>query len=151
MQLLLATKGLTLTGITLCTTIHSPTPRTFALFDRYCGFDILTPQVNANPHPDPTPRGSHRLALCLPTLCMQPANGRENVLSPPSSWAASDMGVLLFGRVLILQRGRVVYSGDNGSALSEYFGRDELQVRMSVASRSNIWRNTSGAQGRGED
>ena len=29
-------KGLTSTGITLCATIHSPTPRTFALFDRYC-------------------------------------------------------------------------------------------------------------------
>ena len=31
-------------------------------------------------------------------------------------------------RVLILQRGRVVYFGGNGSALSDYFGREQLQV-----------------------
>ena len=32
------------------------------------------------------------------------------------------------GRVLILQRGRVVYFGANGSALREYFGQEQLQV-----------------------
>ena len=53
------------------------------------------------------------------------------------------------GRVLILQRGRVVYFGDNGPTLSEYFGHEQLQVggnvdqHMIVAAVKSRYQNIS--------
>ena len=64
-------KGLVSSGITIAATIHSPTPRTFALFDR----------------------------------------------------------------VLILQRGHIVYFGDNGDAAKQYFAQSpHFQVLYSIMS-----------------
>ena len=68
-------KGLVTSGITIAATIHSPTPRTFELFDR----------------------------------------------------------------VLILQRGRIVYFGDNGESATQYFSHSPYFQVCAMLLRIGAW------------
>ena len=117
---MLVVKGLITENITIAATIHSPTPKVQAspatkalllacspltsLLNEECCHDLLYPHFFDRQAPP--------LCACMlqpGTICLQT--------------------FALFDRILILQRGRVVYFGPNGSSALQYFqGSPHFQV-----------------------
>ena len=111
------TQSLARGGITVCATIHCPPPHTFAL-----------QAMDQSPmSEEATIWRSHHGLLCnvrwlwwqVMRVTQSLARGGITVCAtihcpPPHTFA-------LFDRLLVLQRGRVVYFGSNGVAASAYF------------------------------
>ena len=114
--ILLWLQSLTATGITICATIHSPSPRTFELFERCVPAWALW---HGFLH--------EHWILLVSDICWAMYFEQSSCLSTLN---ATGMMTCRICRVFILQRGRVVYFGDNGDAATAYFTQTLPEVRL---------------------